>query len=68
MKKHDQNKSYSAESARMTTPVVRTESSPFVAQEQTKRPVKKKKGKKQFHVYVAILMVWLIAVTCAHRL
>ena len=25
----------------------------------------KKKGKKQFHVYVAILMVWLIAVTCA---
>ena len=65
MKKHDQNKSYSAESARMTTPVVRTESSPFVAEEQTKRPVKKKKGKKQFHVYVAILMVWLIAVTCA---
>ena len=65
MKKHDQNKSYSAESARMTTPVVRTESSPFVAQGHTKRPVKKKKGKKQFHVYVAILMVWLIAVTCA---
>ena len=69
MKKHDQNnRSYSKESARMDTPVVRSESSPFVMQQEepSRNPVKrKKKGKKKFHVYVAILFVWLIAVTCA---
>lgn len=70
MKKHDQNnRSYSKESARMNTPVVRSESSPFVMQheEPARKPVKKKKsnGQKKFHVYVAILFVWLIAVTCA---
>ena len=69
MKKHDQNnRSYSKESARVNTPVVRSESSPFVAQQSVPsgRPVRKKKknGTKKFHIYVAILFVWLIAVTC----
>ncbi len=66
MKKHDQNyKSYSQESARMNTPVVKTESSPFVAEQQTPRKKTAKNKKKMFHVYVAILLVWLIAVTVA---
>lgn len=68
MKKHDQNKSYSSESARMSTPVVRSESSPFVNSDSSERPkqkAKKKNGKKKFHVYVAILCVWLIGVTGA---
>lgn len=72
MKKHDQSKSYSSESARMSTPVVKAQSSPFVADNAGRtsaagNPKKKKKtkGKMQFHVYVAVLFVWLIAVTCA---
>ena len=62
MKKHDQNGySYSRESARMESTVVRNEQ----PQSSNGRPSRKRKNrKKQFHVYVAVLFVWLIAVTC----
>ena len=68
MKKHDQNsKSYSKESARVDTPVVRSETSPVPSDGRSdkKRKGSKKNGKKKFHIYVAVLFVWLIACTCA---
>ena len=76
MKKHDQNKSYSSESARMTTPVMRnnvpvqTNPNRPVNQEEARQTRQnngkpRKPKKKKFHVYVAILFVWLIACTVA---
>ncbi len=64
MKKHDQSpKSYSSESARVNTPVINKE--PRIQQEPSgkKRPHKRKK--KKFHVYVAVLILWLTACTVA---
>ena len=55
----------------MSTPVVKNEPSPFVMQQgidntdSQDSKKKKKPGKKYFHIYVAVLFVWLIAVTCA---
>ncbi|MBP5179953.1 MAG: hypothetical protein J6127_01515 [Clostridiales bacterium] len=60
MKKHDDNyMSYSKESARVDTTVVKAQRDP-----DAPAPKSKKRKKKKFHVYVAILFVWLIAVTC----
>ncbi len=74
MKKHDQNsRSYSSDSARVNTPVLRNNQpvpSPFVNdgsyEEPSGKPTKKsskKINKKQFHVYVFVLFIWLLAIT-----
>ena len=67
MKKHDQStRSYSSESARVNTPVVmnRAPESRNEGRPQSSGPKKRRKNrKKKFHVYVAVLMVWLIACT-----
>lgn len=67
MKKHDElNRSYSQESAYIQTPVVSRPQNPQrESQQPSRRNVKKKKGKKKFHVYVAVLFIWLIAITGA---
>ena len=64
MKKHDQSpKSYSSESARVNTPVINEEPRIQQAPSGKKRPHKRKK--KKFHVYVAVLILWLTACTVA---
>lgn len=64
MKKHDQSpKSYSSESARVNTPVINKEPRIQQAPSGKKRPHKRKK--KKFHVYVAVLILWLTACTVA---
>jgi len=65
MKKHTDNNT-PAQTRPNRVPASSSQSTPFVVNSnQTKKPVKRKrKKKKKFHAYVAVLMVWLILVTC----
>ena len=78
MKKHGQGKhKYSVEEAHVVTPVVKKDGTEVIPEQKgsgdkdpkraknssAKDTKKGKKKKKKFHIYVAVLIVWLVAVT-----